>query len=215
MTCYYFIRKTICWIPVYNNDIIILYVLSADQVITPDPSEAMKTQPARNLNIVGDFIKYTIILFVPFFIIGTIYGLTYQCYFTCIILNPLIYSTGISLIIIVITYDVNDILGLVGLAKERQLSYHIKYAKAVQEIGMLMSIEDYDTALRKVNALVKKEPKFSNALNMKGEILLEGFQQFKKARECFNRVLKLSNPDDEQYKLAEALKAATYSAEEA
>ena len=214
MTCYYFIRKTICWIPVYDNDIIILYVLSADQVIIPGPQGTMKTQPVRNLNIVGDFIKYTIILFMPFFIIGAIYGLIYRCYFTCILLNPLIYSTGISLIIIVIMYDVNDILGLVGLAKEHQLSYHIKHANAIQEIGLLMSTPDYDNALHKVRDLVIKEPKFTNALNMKGEILLEGFQQYEDARRCFKKVLKLSKPDNDQYKLAEALMAASYTAEE-
>ena len=174
----------------------------------------MKTQPVRNLSIVGDFFKYTILLFIPFFLIGAIYGFIYECYFTCFILNPLIYSIGISLIIIVILYDVNDILGLVGLAKEHQLSYHIKYASAIQEIGLLMSKPDYENALQKATDLVAKEPKFTNALNMKGEILLEGFQQYIEARSCFKKVLKLSKPEDEQYKLAEALMAASYSAEE-
>ena len=174
----------------------------------------MKTQPVRNLNIVGDFLKYTGLLFVPFFLIGTIYGLIYGCYFACFIVNPLIYSIGISLIIIIICYDVNDILDLVGMAKEPQLSYHVKHARDVQEIGLLMSTDDFTTALQKVEKLVTIEPKFTHALNMKGEILLEGFQRYGEARACFDKVLQLSGPDDEQYKLAEALKAETYTAEE-
>ncbi len=175
----------------------------------------MKTQPVRNLNIVGDFLKYTGILFVPFFLIGSIYGFIYNCYITCFILNPLIYSIGISLIIIVITYDANSILDLFGMAKEPQLALHVKHAKAVQEIGLLMGASDFKTALQKVEGLVKIEPKFTSALNMKGEILLDGFQKYEEARACFDMVLKLSDPGDEQYKLAESLKAGTYAAEEA
>ena len=174
----------------------------------------MKTKPVRNLSIVGDFFKYTTLLFIPFFLVGAVYGFIYKCYFTCFLLNPIIYSVGISLIIIVIMYDVNDILDLIGLAKEHQLSYHIKHAGAVQEIGLLMSQPDFDKALKKANELVKKEPQFTNALNMKGEILLEGFQKYEEARSCFKKVLKLSRPEDEQYKLAEALMAASYTAEE-
>lgn len=173
----------------------------------------MKTQPVRNLSIVGDFLKYAGLLFIPLFVLGVIYGLIFECYFTCFVLNPLVYSIGISLIIIVIIYDVNDILDLVGMAKEPQLGYHIKHARAVQEIGLLMSTSDFRRALQKAEKLVSKEPKFTIALNMKGEILLEGFQNYEEARACFDRVLKLADPDDEQYKLAEALKAATYSEE--
>lgn len=174
----------------------------------------MKTQPVRNLNIVGDFLKYSIIFFVPFVILGLIYGLIYECYLSCIFINPLIYSIGISLIIIVITYDVNDILELVGMAREPQLGYHIKHAREVQEIGLLMSSNNFKSALIKAEKLVKIEPKFTNALNMKGEILLEGFQKYQEARECFARVLKLADPEDQQYKLAEALMAETYAGEE-
>jgi tetratricopeptide (TPR) repeat protein len=170
----------------------------------------MKTQPVRNLSIVGDFFKYAGLLFIPLFVFGVIYGVIFECYFMCIIINPLIYSIGISLIIIVITYDVNDILDLIGLAKEPQLGYHIKHARAIQEIGLLMSTNDFKRALQKAEKLVAKEPKFTNALNMKGEILLEGFQKYGEARKCFDRVLKLADPDDEQYKLAEALKGSTY-----
>lgn len=173
----------------------------------------MKTQPVRNLSIVGDFFKYTGLLFIPLFIFGVIYGLIFECYFTCFILNPLAYSIGISLIIIVINYNVNDILELVGMAREPQLGYHIKHARAVQEIGLLMSTGDFKGALQKAEKLVSREPKFTIALNMKGEILLEGFRNYEEARTCFDRVLKLADPDDEQYKLAEALKASTYPEE--
>ena len=175
----------------------------------------MKTQPKRNLNIVGDFLKYTIMLFIPFFLVGAIYGFFNDCYFTCFIVNPLIYSVGISLIIVIIMYDVNSILDLFGMAKEPQLAYHIKHARAVQEIGLLMSSAKFKPALTQVEKLVKEEPKFTNALNMKGEILLEGFHEYEEARACFDKVLRLSSPDNEQYKLAEALKAESYRAEEA
>lgn len=171
----------------------------------------MKTPHVRDLNIVGDFLRYTAMLFAVFFLMGAVYGLIYDFSFACLILNPLIYGIGISLIIIVITYDVNDILTIVGMGKEPRLSNHIKYAKTVQEISLLMSRADFDIALRKAENLVEKEPKFTHALNLKGEILLKGFQRYEKARTCFNKVLTLSDPDDEQYRLAEALKAETYA----
>lgn len=174
----------------------------------------MKTQPVRNLNIVGDFLKYTGLLFIPLFVMGVIYGLVYECYFACFVVNPLVYSIGISLIIIVITYDVNDILDVFGMAGEPQLRYHVKHAKALQEIGLLMGTNDFKRALQKAENLVAREPKFTHALNMKGEILLEGFHKYDEARKCFDTVIKLANPDDEQYKLAEALKASTYYGEE-
>ncbi len=171
----------------------------------------MKPKPDHDFNIIGDFLRYTIILFVPFCIFGAIYGLIYEFSLVYLIFNPFIYSIGISLIIIVISYDVNDILDLIGLAKKPPLSLHIKYNKEVHEISMLMSMEKYDSALKKVNSLIKKEPKFSTAHNLRGEILLQGFQKNKEARECFNIVLKLSKADDEQYKLAEVLKSESYS----
>ena len=115
------------------------------------------------------------------------------------------------MIIIVITYDVNDILDVFGMANEPQLGYHIKHARTIQEIGILMSANDFKQALVKAKELVDKEPKFTSALNMKGEILLEGFHKYDEARACFEKVMKLADPDDEQYKLAEALKAATYA----
>ena len=180
---------------------------------SPLHQSCMKTQPVRDLNIVGDFLKYSTILFVPFVILGLIYGLIYECYFSCIFVNPLIYSIGISLIIIVITYDVNDILDLFGRAREPQLGYHIKHAREIQEIGLLMSSNNFKSALSKAEKLVKNEPQFTNALNMKGEILLEGFHKYQEARECFQKVIKLADPEDEQYKLAEALMAETYNDE--
>jgi tetratricopeptide (TPR) repeat protein len=174
----------------------------------------MKKPPPRNLNIIGDFLKYTIILFVPFFIMGVTFILIYEFSFTYLIFNPLMYSIGISLIIIVLTHDVNDILDLVGKAKGPRLGHHVKYANAVQEIGLLMGMSDFETALHKAENLVRKEPEFTHALNMKGECMLRGFQRYGEARKCFNKVLKLSDPDDEQYMLAEALKAETYANEE-
>lgn len=171
----------------------------------------MKNKPVRDLNIVGDFLKYSGLLFIPLFILGVIYGLIYECYFTCFIVNPIIYSIGISMIIIVLQHDVNEIQAVFGFGKKAQLSYHITYAKEVQEIGLLMSTKDFQQALKKADKLVKKEPKFTNALNLKGEILLQGFKNYSEARQCFDQVLNLTSPDDEQYKLAENLKAATYS----
>lgn len=171
----------------------------------------MKKHPDQNLNIIGDFIRYTIILFVLFFIFGGIYGFIYEFSLVSQVFNPLIYSIGISLIIIVISHDINDILLLVGRGKEQQLGSHIKYSKEVQEISMLMSQKKFDPALRKVNNLLQKDPGFSAALIMRGEILLQGFHKNREARECFNTVLKLSKEGDQQHKLAEALKASTYA----
>lgn len=174
----------------------------------------MKTQPVRDLSVVGDFIKYSVILFVPFFILGVIYSLIHKSYLLSLVVNPLIYSTGISLIIVVMTNDINDILAVVGLGKEPKLSAHIKHARTIEEIALQISGMDYDSALSNVNKLLRKEPHFSHALNMKGEILLDGFNQPEKARKYFNIALKTAKPGDEQYKLAEALKASTYNSAE-
>ncbi len=166
--------------------------------------------PKRDLTIVGDFLRYAGILFVPFCAIGAILGFIKGFSFMALLVNPFIYSVGISLIVIVISYDINTILGLVGLGKEPQLSLHIKYAKEIQEIGMLMSIAKYDSALKKVDLLLRKEPAFAIAHNLRGEILLEGFQQNQRARNCFERAIELSQPEDEVYQLATSLKASTY-----
>lgn len=167
--------------------------------------------PQRDLTVVGDFLRYTGMLFVPFFVLGVIYGFFQEFSFMALLVNPFIYSVGISLIIVVIVYDVNTILGLVGLGKEPQLSLHIKYGKEIQEIGMLMSISNYTSALKKVDLLLRKEPTFAMAHNLRGEILLEGFQQNRQARDCFDRAMKLSKPEDEEHQSAISLKDSTYN----
>ena len=166
--------------------------------------------PKRDLTIVGDFLRYAGILFVPFCAIGTIHGFLKGFSFMALLVNPFIYSVGISLIVIVISYDINTLLGLVGLGKEPQLSLHIKYAKEIQEIGMLMGMASYDSALKKADLLLRKEPAFAIAHNLRGEILLQGFQQDRRARNCFERAIELSQPEDEVYQLATSLKASTY-----
>lgn len=176
-------------------------------------SARVKKPPVvRDLFIVGDFIKYFVMLFIPFFLIGAIYGLIYKCYLMCFLVNPVIYAGGISAIIIILKHDVNDILALIGRAKEPQLALHIKHANTIQQIGVQMSSRDHDGALKTVNKLLKQEPKYANALNLKGQILLEGFREIDKARSCFEKVLKYSRPGSEDYKLAQALKAGTYKA---
>ena len=73
-----------------------------------------------------------------------------------------------------------------------------------------MSTTNYDSALKKVDLLLRKEPAFAMAHNLRGEILLQGFQQNRQARDCFDMAIKLSKPGDEEYRLAMSLKAATY-----
>jgi len=167
--------------------------------------------PERDLTIVGDFLRYTGLLFGLFCIIGTIHGLLKGFSFMALLVNPFIYSVGISLIVIVISYDINTILGLVGLGKEQQLSPHIKYNKEIQEIGVLMGMANFASALKKVDLLLRKEASFAMAHNLRGEILLQGFQQNRQARDCFDRAIKLSKPEDEEYQLAMSLKASTYN----
>lgn len=167
--------------------------------------------PDRDLTIVGDFLRYAGMLFVPFCAIGAIHGLFNGFSFMALLVNPFIYSIGISLIIIVISYDINTILGLVGLGKEPQLSATIKYNREIQEIAMLMSMADYDAALKKVDHLLRKEPGFAMAHNLRGEILLDGFHRHRQARDCFDKAIKLSRPEDEEHRLATSLKASTYT----
>ena len=173
-------------------------------------TQSKKSPVVRDLTIVGDFIKYLLIFFIPFFLIGIIFGLIYKRYFMCILVNPVIYAGGFSSIIIVIKHDINDILALIGRAKQPQLALHIKHANTIQQISVQMSSRDHDGALKTVNKLLKEEPTYSNALNLKGQILLEGFREIDKARSCFEKVLKLARPGSEDYKLAQAFRAATY-----
>jgi hypothetical protein len=170
----------------------------------------MKAKPERDLTIVGDFLRYSCLLFVPFCIIGIIFSLMNGFSITALVINPLIYSVGISLIIIVISHDINAILDLVGLGKDPLLSLHITYSKEIQEIGILMGVSNYTSALKKVDALLCNEPDFAMAHNLRGEILLDGYQKFVEARDCFDRVLELSTPKDEQHRIAKSLKASTY-----
>lgn len=172
-----------------------------------------KSQPARDLNIIGDFLKYFAMLFVPFFLVGAIYGFFNHCYVMCFLVNPVIYAFGICLIIIVIKHDVNDIMALIGHAREHRLALHIRHAGTIQQIGVQMSGGDYDGALMTVGKLLKEEPDYPNALNLKGQILLEGFAQYDEARACFDKVMALTKPESEDYLLAEALKASTYPEE--
>jgi len=171
---------------------------------------AKRTPAGRDLFIVGDFIKYFLRLFIPFVVIGMIYGIFYQCYFVCFLVNPVIYAGGITLIIIVIKHDINDILALIGRAKEPQLALHIRHASTIQQISLQMSTRDYKGALETVNKLLSKEPQYANAINLKGQILLEGFRNIEEARPCFEKVMKLAKPGSDDYRLAEELRATTY-----
>ncbi len=170
----------------------------------------MTLNSERHHNIAGDFIRYTLFLFVPLFISAALYCYFKGFSFIALIVNPLVYSIGISLIIIVISHDINDLLDIVGLGEKAVLKLDIKYAHDIQEISLLMSSSNYHDALGKVNTLLKKEPQLVAANILCGEILLHGFNRSNEARQCFDKVLKLSSKGDEQYTLAQALKAATY-----
>ncbi len=170
----------------------------------------MKANPERDLTIVGEFLRYSCLFLGPFCIIGIIFNLLNGFSIMALVVNPLIYSIGISLIIIVICNDINDILDLVGLGKKTHLSLHITYSNEIQEIGMLMGMSNYAGALKKVDALLFKEPDFAMAHNLRGEILLDGYQKFVEARDCFDRALELTTPDDEQHRIAKSLKASTF-----
>jgi hypothetical protein len=172
----------------------------------------MKEKPERDLTIVGDLLRYSCLFFGPFCIMGIIFSLLNGFSITALVVYPLIYSIGISLIIIVISYDINAILDLVGLGKDPHLSLHITYSKEIQEIGMLMGVANYTSALKKVDALLCKEPDFAMAHNLRGEILLDGYDRSGEARDCFDRALELSMPEDEQHRIAKSLKASTYGA---
>jgi len=173
-------------------------------------TQSKKSSAVRDLSIVGDFVKYLLIFFIPLFLIGVIYGFINKCYFMCMLVNPVIYAGGISSIIIVLKHDVNDILALIGRGNQPQLALHIKHSNTIQLISIQMSSRNYDGALKTVNKLLQDEPKYSNALNLKGQILLEGLKEPGRARLCFDKVLKLAKPSSEDYKLAQALKAASY-----
>jgi hypothetical protein len=172
----------------------------------------MKEKPERDLTIVGDFLRYSCLLFGPFCITGIIFSLMNGFSIMALVVYPLIYSVGISLIIIVISHDINTILDLVGLGKNPRLSLHITYSNEIQEIGILMGVSNYTSALKKVDALLCKEPDFAMAHNLRGEILLDGYDRSVEARACFDRAIELSTPEDEQHRIAKSLKASTYGA---
>ena len=164
----------------------------------------------RDLTIVGDFLRYTGLLFLPFFAIGLVVCLIDGFSVMAVLVNPLVYSVGISLIIIVASRDLNSVLGLVGLGKEQELSPHIRFHNEIQEIGMLMGMADHGAAIKKVDLLLRQAPEFARAHNLRGEILLHGFDKKRQARESFDRAMALSQPEDEEYQLASSLKSSTF-----
>ena len=174
------------------------------------PPKTRKNPVVRDLFILGDFLKYFLLLFIPFALLGLVYGLVYSFSFMCILGHPFIYAGGIATIIIVIKHDINDLLALIGRAREPQTALHIRHFSTIQQIVVEMSSRDYAGALVTVSELLQESPDYPNALNLKGQILLEGFRDYEQARDCFTRVMSLSKPDSDDYKLAEALKAATY-----
>lgn len=170
-----------------------------------------KTVEIRDLTIVGDFIKYLLYFFVPFFILGLLYSMVFEFSFMSFLGNPVIYAGGISLVIIVIKHDVNDILALIGRATEPQLALHIKYHTDIQKISLDLSSKDYKSALTTVNELLEKAPEYPSALNLKGQILLYGFRNLEEAFACFDKVMKLTKPDSADYKLAHELRDECYT----
>lgn len=170
-----------------------------------------KSVEVRDLTIVGDFIKYLICFFVPFFILGLIYSFVFGFSFMSFLGNPVIYAAGLALVIIVIKHDVNDIMALIGRATEPQLALHIKHHTAIQKISLELSSKDYKNALATVNELLEKEPEYPSALNLKGQILLYGFKNLEEAFVCFDTVMKLTKPDSTDYKLANELRDECYT----
>jgi hypothetical protein len=67
-------------------------------------SGVMKERSERDLTIVGDFLRYSCFFFGPFCIIGIIFNLLNGFSIMALVIYPLIYSIGISLLIIVIFY---------------------------------------------------------------------------------------------------------------
>lgn len=180
----------------------------------PKTSKMQNPRAVRDLVIVGDFIRYFLYLFIPFAIIGGTYALFAGGFLMGFLVNPLVYAGGIAIIIILIKYDLDDIMILVGRAGKNKLALHIKYSQTIQKISLLMSSRKYKAALKAVNELLEQEPKYPNALNLKGQILLEGFGQYEAARAHFEKVMSLTDSDSEDYKLAEELAAATYGEEQ-
>jgi tetratricopeptide (TPR) repeat protein len=160
--------------------------------------------------IIGDFCRYCLICFFAFFSLGIIFGFINGFSWAAVLFNPLIYSIGVSLIIIVVKYDYAELLDFCGLSKDPELKPAIKYSREIQEIGMLMSLADYQQALQKVDLLLKKEPKLPTAYNLRGEILLSGFNKRKEARQCFHAAQKYAKPGDEDYEIAASLQAASF-----
>lgn len=174
----------------------------------------MPDKLVRNPTVIGDFLKYFIMLFVPFFVFGGIWGFIHKSFLVCGLGYPLLYSFGIGLIILLINNDINSILAVFGLGEHNEQSLSGKHGKAIQNISYLMGMRKFDEALKTVNTLLREEPGFPHALNMKGQILLEGFGKSADARRCFEKVLKLTKPEDEQYKLADSLSVECHNLEE-
>ena len=169
------------------------------------------TRLVRDLTIVGDFAKYLVIFFVPFFILGLIYCLVNEFSFMAFLGNPFIYAFGTSAVIIVLKHDVNDILALIGRAKEPQLAMHIKHHTAIQKVSLELSMKDYKNALTTVDELLANEPDYPSALNLKGQILMYGFRNYEDALACFQKVMKLTKKESADYKLANELKDGCYT----
>jgi len=164
----------------------------------------------HNSTIAGDFFRFSIAWFFAFLIIGIIFSCINGFSWAAVLLNPLAYSIGLTLIIVVLKYDFEELKDFCGLSKDPSLKPSVQYSREVQEISLLMSSLKYNEALKKVDNLLKKEPNFAAAHNLRGEILLYGFQKQKEARQCFRDAQKFAEPGDEDYQIAQSLQAETY-----
>lgn len=164
----------------------------------------------RNDTIASDFLRYSTVWFCAFVFIGTVFSWINGFSWAAVLFNPLAYSIGLSLIIVVLKYDFEELKDFCGLSRSPSLKPTIQFSRELQEISLLMSYLNYRQALKKVDILLEKEPQFPAAYNLRGEILLNGFQKNKEARECFRNAQKYAAPGDEDFLLAQSLQAATY-----
>ena len=110
------------------------------------------------------------------------------------------------ILILVVTIIITPILNLINGSRRPNWTPRELMAGTIDQIQFLKRQKRFDQALALVNNLLQNDPTFPEALYLKAEILLHGFDNIYLVRQCLYKVLENTKPEcDQPYHWAQRL----------